>query len=57
MALPSLRPGRTAVLAALTAAQAGRTVPLPDKQAHGVNRMLAYNAQQQLGKPLKMAKL
>ena len=43
-------------LAALAAAQAGRKVALPDKQAHGANRMLAYHAQQQLGKPLKMAR-
>jgi DNA repair protein RecO (recombination protein O) len=43
-------------LSALAAAQAGRKVPLPDEQAHGVNRMLVYHAQQQLGKTLKMAR-
>jgi len=41
-------------LAALPAAHAGRKVALPDKQAHGVNRLLAYHAAYQLGKPLKM---
>jgi len=43
-------------LAALAAARAGKKVSLPDKQAHGVNRMLAYHAAQQLGKPLKTAR-
>ncbi|HUT01764.1 MAG TPA: DNA repair protein RecO [Phycisphaerae bacterium] len=43
-------------LAALAAAGAGRKVSLPDKQAHGVSRLLAYHATQQLGKPLKMAR-
>ena len=43
-------------LAALQAAQAGAKVPLPDKQAHAVNRLLAYHAAQQLGKPLRMAR-
>jgi len=43
-------------LAVLAAAQAGRKVSLPDRQAHGVNRLLAYHAAQQLGKPLKTAR-
>jgi len=43
-------------LAALAAAQAGKKVPLPDRQADGVNRMLIYHVQQQLGKPLKTAR-
>jgi len=43
-------------LAALEAAQAGKKVALPDKQAHGVNRMLVYHVQQQLGRPLKTAR-
>jgi DNA repair protein RecO (recombination protein O) len=43
-------------VAALAAAEAGKKVALPDKQAHGVNRMLAYHATQQLGKALKAAK-
>ncbi len=43
-------------LDALAAAAAGRKTPLPDNQAHAVNRMLAYHVAQQLGKPLKMAR-
>jgi len=43
-------------LAALAAARAGKKVSLPDKQANGVNRMLAYHAAHQLGKPLKTAR-
>ncbi len=43
-------------LAALAAAASGRKVALPDKQAHGVNRMLAYHAAQQIGKRLKTAR-
>ena len=43
-------------LAALAAAQAGVKVALPDNQARGVNRLLAYHASQQLGKKLKMAR-
>ena len=43
-------------LAALAAAQAGRKVALPDKQAYAICRMLAYHASQQLGKPLKTAR-
>ncbi len=43
-------------LAALAAAQTGARVSLPDDQAGGVNRLLAYHASQQLGKKLKMAR-
>jgi DNA repair protein RecO (recombination protein O) len=43
-------------LAALAAAEAGAKVTLPDKQAHGVNRMLAYHVAQQLGRPLRTAR-
>jgi len=43
-------------LAALEAAEAGKKVALPDKQALAVNRLLAYHLAQQLGKPLKMAR-
>jgi DNA repair protein RecO (recombination protein O) len=43
-------------LATLAAAEAGRKVTLPDKQAAGVNHLLAYHASHQLGKPLKMAR-
>lgn len=43
-------------LAALAAAGAGRKVILRDHQAHGVNRMLAYHAAHQIGRPLKMAR-
>jgi len=43
-------------LAAIAAAEAGARVKLPDKQALGVNRLLAYHAAQQLGRPLKMAR-
>ena len=43
-------------LAALAAAAGGAKVHLPARQAQGVNRMLAYHAQQQLGKRLKMAR-
>ena len=46
----------TAGLAALAAAQAGAKVALPDKQANGVNRMLAYHVAHQLGRPLRMAR-
>jgi len=44
-------------LAALAAAQAGKRVVLPDAQAHAVNRLLAYHAGYQLGRPLKTARL
>jgi len=44
-----------AALAALTAAETGARVTLPDNQARGVNRLLAYRLQYQLGKPLRMA--
>jgi len=43
-------------LAALAAAEAGRRVSLSDKQADGVNRLLAYHIAYQLGKPLKAAR-
>lgn len=46
----------TAGLKALTAAEKGSKVLLPEKQAHAVNRLLAYHIGQQLGKPLKMAR-
>lgn len=44
----------TAALAALRSIQQGRRVPLPDDQAHAVNRLLAYHLTDTLGKPLKM---
>ena len=50
-----LPPAALAGLAAMTAAQAGKRVNLPDKQADAVNRMLAYHIAQQLGKEPKMA--
>lgn len=43
-------------LAILAAAQAGKSVRLPDREANAVNRLLAYHAQMQLGKKLRMAK-
>ena len=43
-------------LAALAAAEAGTKVALPQKQASGANRLLAYHVTQQLGKTLKMAR-
>jgi DNA repair protein RecO (recombination protein O) len=43
-------------LDALAAVAAGRKTPLPDNQAHAVNRVLAYHVANQLGKPLKMAR-
>jgi len=43
-------------LDALAAVAAGRKTPLPDNQAHAVNRVLAYHLANQLGKPLKMAR-
>lgn len=43
-------------IAAMAAAEAGRKVDLPEAQARGINRLLAYHAQQQLGKVLKMAR-
>lgn len=43
-------------LAALAAAETGMRVLLPDKQAAGVNKLLAYHASHQLGKALKMAR-
>ncbi len=42
--------------ATLSAAEAGRKVSLPDRQAHSVNRLLAYHITHQLGKRLRMAK-
>lgn len=42
--------------AALAAAEAGAKVALPDRQAHGVNRLLAYHVAHQLGRRLRMAK-
>ena len=46
-----------AALAALSAAQAGRKVALPEKQARAVNRLLAYYITHQLGRPPKMLRL
>ena len=43
-------------LAALAAAAAGKRVAMPEKQARGVNRLLAYHVTQQIGKALKMAR-
>ncbi len=43
-------------LAAVAAAEGGARVKLPDKQARGVNRLLAYHVTQQLGKQMKMAR-
>jgi len=43
-------------LDALAAVAAGRKTPLPENHAHAVNRVLAYHAANQLGKPLKMAR-
>ena len=43
-------------LVALHAARAGRKSSLDDAAAHAVNRLLAYHAAQQLGKPLKLAR-
>jgi len=44
-------------LVALADARAGKGGALTDSQAHGVCRTLAYHASQQLGKPLKTARL
>ena len=43
-------------LAAMRAAQAGTKVTLSEAQAQAVSRTLAYHINQQLGKPLKMAR-
>jgi len=43
-------------LAALTAAEAGKKVLLPDRQARGINRLLNYHVTQQLGRQLKSAR-
>ena len=43
-------------LSALSAAAAGAKAALPEPQAVGVNRMLAYHIRHQLGKPLRMAR-
>ena len=43
-------------LATLAAARAGKKVTMSDKQANGVNRMLAYHTAHQLGKLLKTAR-
>jgi DNA repair protein RecO (recombination protein O) len=51
-----LDPAALAGLDALAAVSAGRKTPLPDDQAHAVNRVLAYHVANQLGKPLKMAR-
>ena len=42
--------------AALSAAEAGRKVRLPDSQATAVSRLLAYHINHQLGRSLKMTK-
>jgi len=42
-------------LAALTAAEAGAKVAMPQSQAQAVNRLLTYHIQQQIGKPLRTA--
>lgn len=43
-------------LSVLAAAEAGQRVTLPEAQARAINRLLAYNITQQLGKTLKMAR-
>jgi DNA repair protein RecO (recombination protein O) len=43
-------------LAILAAAAAGKSVRMGDREAGAANRLLAYHAQQQLGKKLRMAK-
>ena len=43
-------------LSALSAAAAGAKAALPEPQAVGVNRLLAYHIRHQLGKPLRMAR-
>ena len=43
-------------LVAMEAAEAGKKVLLPENQARGVNRMLAYHVTYQLGKRLKMTR-
>ena len=45
----------TAALAALSAAESGRKVSLPDAQARRVADMLNYHAAHQLGRPLRTA--
>ena len=51
-----LRPATLAGLALLHAAAGGAKVQLPEDQAAGINRMLGYHAQEQLGKALRMAR-
>jgi len=51
-----LAPATLAGLAALAAAEAGKKVALPQKQADAVNRMLAYHITQQLGKELRLTR-
>lgn len=49
--------GKTmAALAALSAAESGRKVQLPDDQAERVKGLLSYHITYQLGKPLKLTK-
>jgi len=43
-------------LAALAAAEAGRRVKLPDRQADAANRLLAYHAAHQIGRKLRTAR-
>ncbi len=43
-------------MVALAAAESGRRASLPDALAKGVNRLLAYHASYQIGKPLKMSR-
>jgi len=45
-----------AALAALAAAARGRRVTLPPAQAAAANRVLAYHAAYQIGRPLRMAR-
>lgn len=49
-------PQTLAGLAALAAAETGKKVPLADRRARAVNRMLAYHVAQQIGRWPKMAK-
>ncbi len=51
-----ITPETLAGLDALLAAESGQRTNLPDNQARGVNRLLVYHIQQQIGKPLHLAR-
>jgi DNA repair protein RecO (recombination protein O) len=52
----SIEPATRQALQILSRAEAGQKVALGDEMAHQANRLLAYHAVQQIGKPLRSAR-